>query len=142
MLPIRRSPETWISDIFNDFFDTKWMGRTNATAPAVNVLDKEKKYELQLAAPGLTKEDFKVSLDQDGNLSIDMEKKSGNEEEKNEGHYLRREFSYSKYQQIMSLPEDSDLEHIEAKVENGVLTVDIPKLEKNKVDSHRLISVQ
>ena len=70
----RRNSETWLPDIFNDFFDTNWMSRTNATAPAINVLEHDDKYELELAAPGLTKDDFKVSLDADGNLSINMEK--------------------------------------------------------------------
>ena len=93
----RRNSETWLPDIFNDFFDTNWMSRTNATAPAINVLEHDDKYEIQLAAPGLTKEDFKVSLDADGNLSINMEKKQEENGEKKHGHYLRREFSYSQY---------------------------------------------
>lgn len=142
MTPARRNSETWLPDIFNDFFDTNWMSRTNATAPAVNVLDNEKSYEIELAAPGLTKEDFKVSLDPDGNLSINMEKKQEENGDKKHGHYLRREFSYSKYQQIMSLPDDADREHIEAKVENGVLTVNIPKIVKNQQESHKLIEVK
>ena len=130
----RRNSETWLPDIFNDFFDTNWMARTNATAPAINVLEHDDKYELELAAPGLTKDDFKVSLDHDGNLSINMEKKHG--------HYLRREFSYSQYQQIMTLPEDADREHIDAKVENGVLTVNIPKIVKKPQEAHKLIEVK
>lgn len=138
----RRNSETWLPDIFNDFFDTNWMARTNATAPAINVLEHDDKYELELAAPGLTKEDFKVSLDHDGNLSIDMEKKHDESDEKRHGHYLRREFSYSKYQQIMTLPDDADREHIDAKVENGVLTVNIPKIVKVPHEAHKLIEVK
>lgn len=142
MTPARRNSETWLPDIFNDFFENNWMNRTNATAPAINVLDNEKSYEIELAAPGLTREDFKVSLDPEGNLSIDMEKKQEENGEKKHGHYLRREFSYSKYQQIMTLPEDADREHIEAKVENGVLTVNIPKIVKVQQETHRLIEVK
>lgn len=142
----RRNSETWLPDIFNDFFDTNWMARTNATAPAINVLEHDDKYELELAAPGLTKEDFKVSLDNDGNLSINMEKKQEEKQEENgekkHGHYLRREFSYSQYQQIMTLPEDADREHIDAKVENGVLTVNIPKIVKKPQEAHKLIEVK
>lgn len=138
----RRNSETWLPDIFNDFFDTNWMGRTNATAPAINVLEHEDKYEIELAAPGLTKEDFNVSLDTDGNLSINMEKKHEENGEKKHGHYLRREFSYSQYQQIMTLPDDADREHIEAKVENGVLTVNIPKIVKVQQEAHKLIEVK
>ncbi len=142
MLPVRRNTETWLPEIFNDLFDTAWMGRTNATAPAVNVLDNENSYEIELAAPGLTKEDFKVSLDSDGNLSIVMEKKHNENEDRKNARYLRREFAYSKYQQIMSLPDDADREKIDAKVENGVLTVSIPKIVKKQEDPHRMIEIK
>lgn len=131
MLPVRRN-ENWLPEMFNDFFDTNWMARANSTAPAVNVLDTDKSYEVELAAPGHTKEDFKISLDGEGNLVIDMEKKVDNNSEKKHGHYLRREFSYSKFQQVLTLPDDSDREKIEAKVENGVLNVNIPKIVKAK----------
>lgn len=144
MLPInRRNEQNWLPEIFNDFFDTNWMAKANATAPAINVLENEKGYELELAAPGLTKEDFRVSLDGEGNLSIDMEKKSGENQDKRHGRYLRREFSYTKYQQIMTLPDDVDREKIEAKVENGVLTVNIPKMVKVKEENtHKLIEIR
>ena len=132
MVPSRRNAQTWLPDIFNDFFDNNWMERSNCTAPALNVLEHEKSYELELAAPGMTKEDFKVTLDKEGDLVINMEKKNENNENHRRGHYLRREFSYSKFQQTMLLPEDADREKISAKVVNGVLTVDIPKIEKVK----------
>ena len=80
--------------MFNDFFDNDWMVRANATAPAINVLENEKSYDIELAAPGMTKDDFKVSLDDNGDLVVNMEKKEENNEEKKHGHYLRREFSY------------------------------------------------
>jgi HSP20 family protein len=143
MLPIRRNEQNWLPEIFNDFFDTNWMAKANATAPAINVLDNEKSYELELAAPGLTKDDFKVSLDEEGNLSIDMEKKVDEKADKKHGHYLRREFSYSKYQQIMTLPDDADREKIEAKVENGVLCVNIPKVVKVAPENtHKMIEIK
>ena len=143
MLPIRRNEQNWLPEIFNDFFDTNWMAKANATAPAINVLDNEKSYELELAAPGLTKDDFKVSLDEEGNLSIDMEKKVDEKADKKHGHYLRREFSYSKYQQIMTLPDDADREKIEAKVENGVLLVNIPKVVKVAPENtHKMIEIK
>ena len=143
MLPIRRNEQNWLPEIFNDFFDTNWMAKANATAPAINVLDNEKSYELELAAPGLTKDDFKVSLDEEGNLSIDMEKKVDEKADKKHGHYLRREFSYSKYQQIMTLPDDADREKIEAKVENGVLLVNIPKIVKVAPENtHKMIEIK
>ena len=93
MLPVSKkyNNQNWLPNIFNDFFDNDWMVRTNATAPAINVLENEKSYDIELAAPGMTKEDFKVSLDDNGDLVINMEKKEENNEEKKHGHYLRRE---------------------------------------------------
>ena len=97
MLPARRTHDSWLPDIFNDFFDNSWMERTTYTAPAINVIENEKEYDVELAAPGLTKEDFKVHIDADNNLQIEMEKKSENKEGKKHGKYLRREFSYEKF---------------------------------------------
>ena len=117
-------------DIFNDFFDNSWMERPTYTAPAINVLETEKEYDVELAAPGLDKEDFKVHVDEDNNLHIEMEKKAENKEGSKHGRYLRREFSYEKFQQTLLLPEDAEADKIEAKVENGVLTIHIPKKEQ------------
>ena len=128
MLPVsRRYNQNWLPSIFNDFFDNNWIERTSATAPAINVLENEHGYELELAAPGMTKNDFKVSLDDEGDLVINMEKKSEDNEKKHHGRYLRREFSYEKFQQMLTLPEDAESEKIEAHVEHGVLNVRIPK---------------
>ena len=91
----------------------------------------------------MKKEDFKVHIDENGNLAIEMEKKTEDKEEKRHGHYLRREFSYSKFQQTMVLPDDVQKDKISAKVENGVLNVIIPKVEKAKPeDTRRVIDIQ
>ncbi|MBC5621292.1 MULTISPECIES: Hsp20/alpha crystallin family protein [Butyricimonas] len=127
MMPVRRT-QNWLPSIFNDFFDNEWMTRTNATAPAINVIESEKDYKVEVAAPGMTKEDFNVRIDEDNNLVITMEKKIENNEEKKEQRFLRREFSYSKFQQTMILPDDVDKEKIAAGVEHGVLTIDLPKI--------------
>ena len=129
MLPVRRTQDSWLPDIFNDFFDNSWMTRTNYTAPAINVIENEKEYDVELAAPGLDKEDFKVHIDEEGMLHIEMEKKSENKEGKKHGRYLRREFSYEKFQQTLVLPDDVECDKIEAKVEKGVLNVRLPKKE-------------
>jgi HSP20 family protein len=120
-------------DIFNDFFDNTWMERPKATAPAINVLETPEAYQLELAAPGMTKADFDIHLDEEGDLVIKMEKK-GCENEQKKGHYVRREFSYTKFQQTMLLPDDTDREAISAKVEDGVLTVNLPKVKKVEVE--------
>ena len=132
MMPVRRS-QNWLPSIFNDFFDNEWMVKANATAPAINVIETEKAYKVELAAPGMTKEDFNVRIDEENNLVISMEKKTENKEEKKGGRYLRREFSYSKFQQTMILPENVDKDHISAQVENGVLNIELPKLSEEEV---------
>ncbi len=123
----------WLPEVFNDFFDTDHMARTNATAPAINVLEKEDKYTVELAAPGLKKEDFDVNINQDGDLTIKMEKHQ--QEESQKAHYLRREFAYSKYEQTLILPDNVNKQEISASVADGVLTINLPKVkvEVNKV---------
>ena len=127
---IRRTSDSWMPDIFNDFFDNSWMERPTYTAPAINVIETEKEYDVELAAPGLDKEDFRVHVDADGNLHIEMEKKADNKEGKHHGRYLRREFSYEKFQQTLLLPDDVDADKIEAHVDKGVLNVHLPKKDK------------
>ena len=142
MVPVRRN-QNWMSNIFNDIFDDNFMVRTSTTAPAINVVEKDRSYELELAAPGMTKEDFNVTLDNEGDLVIKMEKKVENKEEGEKGHYLRREWNYTKFQQTMLLPDDADRAKISAKVEHGVLSVSIPKIAKVKTeDTNRLIEIQ
>ena len=144
MIPmIRRNSDNWLPDIFNDFFDNSWMERPTYTAPAINVLENENEYEVELAAPGLTKEDFKVHVDEQNNLHIEMEKKTENKEGKKHGRYLRREFSYEKFQQTLLLPDDVDAEKIEAKVQHGVLNVLLPKMQKiEKPNPIKQIAIQ
>ena len=129
-----RRNQNWLPSIFNDFFDNEWMERANATAPAINVIENEKDYRVEVAAPGMSKEDFNIKLDEDNNLVISMEKKSENKEEnKHNGRYLRREFSYSKFQQTMVLPDDVNKEGISASAEHGVLTIELPKVTPQEV---------
>ena len=134
MLLAKRNDNNWMSNFFNDFFDTDMMPRMNATAPAVNVKESDKGYVMEIAAPGLKKEYCRVSLDKDGNLNLKIEDKfEHKEEDKAEDkkeHYLRREFNSSNYEQTYVLPEDVDKEKISAKVENGILTIDLPKKSK------------
>lgn len=126
MLPIMNRNQ-WLPTVFNDFFNTDYMPKASCTAPAINVTESDKDYTVELAAPGLKKEDFKVNINDDGNLVIKMEQKEEQKEEDKSRHYLRREFSYSKYEQTLILPDDVEKEQISAKVDNGVLTIDLPK---------------
>ncbi|HIW45084.1 MAG TPA: Hsp20/alpha crystallin family protein [Candidatus Prevotella stercoripullorum] len=141
MLPVF-GRNTWMPDVFNDFFDNDFMTRANATAPAINVKENDKEYTVELAAPGLKKDDFNVNIDHDGNLHIHMESKAEHKDEDKKSHYLRREFSYSKFEQTLLLPDDVDKDKIEAKVNDGVLTVNLPKTEKKEDKTLKQIEVK
>ena len=121
----------WLDTAFNDFFETDWMPRTASTAPAVNVKESEKAFTMEVAAPGLKKEYCKVNINNEGNLVVKIEHKAEHEDKQPEAeqfHYVRREFSYTNYEQTYILPDEVDKEHIGAKVEDGILTVEMPKL--------------
>lgn len=132
MLVTRRN-QNWLPSVFNEMIDEAFaLPKVGRTAPAVNVIEHKDGYTVEFAAPGMTRDDFKVTLDEDENLVVDLEKKTTVTDgdaaaEKNAGRYLRREFSYTKYHQTLLLPEDVDRDHIAATVEHGVLTVTLPK---------------
>ena len=131
----------WLPTMFEDFFNTDFMPRANTTAPAVNVKEDEKSYVMELAAPGIKKEYCRVSINDEGNLNIAIENKQEHKHEDKHHHYLRREFSYSNYEQNYTLPEDVLKDKISAKVENGILTVTLPKEEKEQKKLAKAIEV-
>ncbi len=133
--------------LFDDLFNRDLMNwrtnnfsDTNTTIPAVNIKETAENYAVEVAAPGMTKKDFKVELD--GNvLTISSEKT--NRETENEGErYARREFSYQAFQRSFTLQKDVvDIDKIEAKYENGLLLLLIPKKEEAKQKPPRLIQI-
>ena len=131
----------WLPTVFEDFFNNDFMPRVNTTAPAVNVKADESAYTMELAAPGIKKESCRVSINDDGNLCIAIENKMEHKDEDKKHHYLRREFSYSNYEQNYTLPEDVDKEGIAAKVENGILTVTLPKVKKEEKKEVKAIEI-
>ena len=141
-MPIRKYyNQNWLPSIFNDFFDNEWMEKTNATAPAINVVESDKDYKVEVAAPGMTKDDFSIHLGDDNELVISMEKKVENEEKDNK-KYLRREFSYTKFNQSLYLPDNVDKEKISANVADGVLTIELPKYSpEEKAKIKRVIEI-
>lgn len=132
---------SWLPTVFNDLFDADYMPKANATAPAINVKETDKEYIVELAAPGMKKEDFDVNINHEGNLVIKMENKHESKEEDKKARYLRREFSYTKFEQTLILPEDVNKDKIGAKVSDGVLTVTLPKMVKEEVRVARQICV-
>ncbi len=129
MMLATRTNNNWMSDFFDNFFGSDLMPRVTTTStPAVNVKEDATRYTLEFAAPGLKKEFCRVQLDNDGNLSVKMENKMEHKSEDKKERYIRREFSYSNYERTYILPDDVNKEGIEAKVEDGVLTIVLPKL--------------
>ena len=135
MLQVMNS-NSWFPTLFDEFFNNDWMPKMKATAPAVNVKEDVKAYTMEVAAPGIKKEFCRINIDADGNLALAIENKLEHKEENKEDkkeHYLRREFCYSNYQQTFTLPDDVDKEKIAAKVEDGVLTITLPKVSKEEI---------
>jgi HSP20 family protein len=147
MTLIRRSDylPTW-ANLVNDFFNTDfsdWSLRhysdTNTTLPAVNIKENTDGFMVEMAAPGMTKDDFKIELNNDL-LTISSEKK--NEHETKEGEtYTRREYSYQSFSRSFTLPKSVDAEKISAKYENGILSIEIPKKEEAKPKPAKQISI-
>ena len=144
MMPSKRmynNDQNWLPTFFNDFFDNDWMMKTNATAPAINVVESDKDYKVEVAAPGMKKEDFNIHLGENNELVITMEQKNENKEEHKK--YLRREFAYSKFQQSFVLPDDVEKEKISASVNDGILTIELPKhAPEEKAKVNRVIEIQ
>ena len=139
---------SWLPSIFSNLFDDDFtvMPARQFASPAVNIKESEKEFEIDIAAPGMTKEDFTVRVDNDEELVIALEKKNKKEEkeEKDEKgvNYLRREFSYTSYHQSFTLPENINLDAIKAEMVNGVLHITLPKLKEVKqVPASRNIEV-
>jgi len=119
-------PRSFVDEFFNDSFLPKFLdwNYESTSTPAVNVEETEKEYLIDVAAPGLEKEDFKVSID--NNVLTISSKKEVKNEENREG-YLRREFNYSSFSRAFTLPENTETSKIKASHKNGVLSISIPK---------------
>jgi len=138
LYPVLRDMNNWLDNDFDDMLNTSWMPRMNVTAPAINVKENDKAYEVELAAHGTTKDDFKVNVDKDGCLTIKLEHKDENKKEDKKEHYLRREFSYSNYEQALTLPDDVEKDKIEAKVTDGVLHITLPRTAKAEKETKKI----
>jgi HSP20 family protein len=124
------------NDVFESIFnDTFFNDRMVARVPAVNISETADHFHLELAAPGLKKEDFKISLDQKVlNISVEQQNESKEEDKR----FSKREFSYTSFVRSFTLPEMADPNRIEAAYEDGVLKVDIAKKEEAKMASRQI----
>jgi len=142
LFPVIRTNNDWLDNAFNDFFSDNALLRMNATAPAVNVKVNENGYVMEVAVPGIKKEFCRVNIDDKGNLEIAIENKLEHKEEEKKEHNLRREFSYSNYQQSYVLPDDVDREKVSAKVLDGVLEIALPRVRKEEQKVQRNIEIK
>ena len=129
MLPVMKS-NGWFPTMFDEFINNEWMPKMKSTEPAINVKENDKAYTMEMAAPGIKKEFCRININNDGNLEVAIENNLEHKEENKKEHYIRREFSYSNYQQTFVLPDNVVKDNISAKVDNGVLTINMPKINK------------
>jgi len=143
---IKRNEANWLPSVFDDMFKTDWLGGTTnvnsigTSIPAVNIQETDDNFMVEVAAPGKTRDDFNIELDNDI-LTISSEEKKETETTEKNGKYTRKEFSYSNFKRAFSLPETVQNEKISASYENGVLHINLPKKEEAKVQAKRMIEI-
>lgn len=141
MLPILKNSNLvdhfFGNDLFDNFFNSNFSA-VNVNVPAVNIIEGKENFRIEIAAPGLNKEDYKIDLHNDL-LTISSEKKTENEE-KNE-KYMRKEFNYTGFKRSFIIPDSANVDSIHASYKNGILNVTIPKKEEAKEKAPRQISI-
>ena len=130
----------WLTDFFDTekFFDNDWLKRSTMM-PAVNVNEKDKEFEIEMAVPGMKKSDFKIETE-NNTLTISSEKEEETEEKKRD--YMRREFNYTSFCRSFNLPENCSEDRISANYQDGILKVTIPKKVAAKEKLTRPIEVK
>jgi len=141
MLPLLRISRP--AFLANDFFKTNFLdglldSESNFSKPAVNIAEKADNYTIEVAAPGFSKNDFKINVENNV-LTISSSKETKNEGK--EDNYTRKEFSYASFSRSFSLPESTETENISASYTNGILYVSVPKKEEAKVKQAREIAI-
>jgi HSP20 family protein len=141
----KNKKETLFPSLFSDFFDNdrffgnRWFEREfNTSVPAVNVIENGKEFQLEFAAPGFSKDDFKINID-DNVLTVSAEKK----EEKTNGddRFTRKEFSYSSFSRSFSLPPSVNADKIDAKYTDGLLRLHVAKKDEHKATTKKEIRI-
>ena len=126
-------PSVW-SDFFDNdnFFNNRWFEKEfEQTLPAVNVKESDGEFNVEFAAPGFNKNDFKINVEENI-LTISAEKEKEKETKEEEGRFTRKEFSYSSFSRSFTLPQTVNTENIDAKYHDGILRLTIPKKEEAK----------
>lgn len=155
MMPVKKFNR--MPSMLGDLFIEQWpelYTKRNST-PQINVIETDKKFKIEIAAPGMTKDDMRVELNSDNQLVVCLEKEvekdvngkecCGDEDcaKDEKHHYLRREFSYTSFRQIFNLPENVDRDKITAKMKHGVLRIKLPKREGDaKQSAMKMIAIE
>lgn len=143
---IKQNEANWLPSVFDDMFKADWLGGTTnvnsigTSIPAVNIQESDDNFMVAVAAPGKTKEDFTIELNNDV-LTISSEEKKESETREKNGRFTRKEFNYSNFKRAFSLPETVDSGKISASYNNGVLEIMLPKKEEAKVQPKRMIEI-
>ncbi len=155
MMPVKKMNR--LPQMFGDLFYDQWpeVYFKRGTTPQINVIETDKKFKIEIAAPGMTKDDFKVELNGENQLVVCLDKEvekdadgkecCGDEDcaKDEKHHYLRREFSYTSFRQIFNLPENIDRDKITAKMKHGVLRIRLPKREgDSKQQAMKMIAIE
>ena len=136
-----RKQNTWYPSIMDDFFNANWnfdVPNYSHSLPAVNIKEADKEFTLQIASPGLTKEDFEVSFE-DNVLSIEVVKK--NDVKENNNDFTRFEFDYNSFKRSFTIPESVEINKIEASYLNGILNIILPKKKEALPVPKKLIKI-
>ncbi|MCS7005608.1 MAG: Hsp20/alpha crystallin family protein [Cytophagales bacterium] len=131
-----------INSFFDDFFSKDFfkVAQLGTSIPALNISEKDKSYELELAAPGFSKDDFKIELKENRYLTISSEKKEEKEEKTDK--YTKKEFNFSSFSRQVVLPENVETEKIKAEYKNGILKISIPKTASTDSTKKRTIAIE
>ena len=132
----------WKPTLLDELFDDRWFNfdAFNQTFPAVNTIEKENQYLLEIAVPGMDKKDFEIQIQNDL-ISISSISKQ-EKEVKDNLNYNRQEFNYNSFHRTFSLPKEVDQSKIKAIYSNGILTITLPKLKEVISKSKKLIEVK
>lgn len=133
------NPSNMLNDMFDDYYFRNCNCASNANmVPAVNIKDEKNNYCIDLMAPGMEKEDFHISLENNV-LTISSEQTAKKEEA--ESNYTRKEYESMSFSRSFTLPKNVNMENIKAEYKNGILEVVLPKMEEAKMTTNRQINI-
>jgi HSP20 family protein len=143
MKTVQKTQNNWLPSLIDEMFNNDYLGGTEQVRttfiPAVNVIEQDERFLLEMSIPGFKKEDISIEVDKDL-LTISSEEISENEEVN--GHFTRKEFHKQSFKRSFNLPETIQLDQIDAAYENGILSITLPKKEEALPQPKRIITLK